>query len=293
MRESRVCAIVVTFHPDREVLENLAASRPQVDALVVVDNGSAQDEVALLSTLSVRIGFTLIENAANLGIAAALNQGVRWAQAGGFDYVLLFDQDSTANAGFVDTMLACFAASDPAEKLAILVPRYVDRRFGSVLAPPMRNGELELATTSGSMTPMRVFADAGLFAEELFIDGVDYEFSLRVRQRGWRIAECPEATLLHSPGTPTYHRLLGSKPFQAANYSPVRRYFQERNKIWVTRRYWRSFLPFCLGQFAISLKDLAKIVLVEQGKAGKIRYFFRGIRDGLLGRMGPFPGNKR
>jgi rhamnosyltransferase len=183
-------------------------------------------------------------------------------------------------------MLACATSSYWGDRLAIVVPRYLDSRFGSVLEPPGEaNGELQAATTSGSLTPMSVFETAGLFAEELFIDGVDYEYSLRVRARGLVIAECREAVLLHSPGTPTYHRILGSR-FQTANYSPVRRYYQERNKIWVTRRYWRRFLSFCMRQFSISIKDLIKIVLVEQDRGRKCRFFFRGISDGLRGRTG-------
>lgn len=40
MTAQKLCAVVVTFRPGPEVLENLATLRPQVDALVVVDNTS-------------------------------------------------------------------------------------------------------------------------------------------------------------------------------------------------------------------------------------------------------------
>ncbi len=286
MKEA-VCAVVVSYHPDAEVVKNLEALRAQVASVVVVDNGSTVEEIAMLCAASARLGFTLLRNRANFGIATALNRGVMWAREQDFEWVLLFDQDSTVTDGFVATMLECFQMSADAQSIAILVPRYVDRRFGSVLEPPPRNaGGLEAATTSGSLMPTEVFAIAGMFADELFIDGVDYEYSLRVRRVGMRIEECAEAVLLHSPGTPTMHRLPGCKPFQSANYSPVRRYYQERNKIWVTKRYWREFSGFCLRQFAISAKDLLKIVLVEEQKARKVQHFARGVLDGVRGRTG-------
>ena len=287
MQEVQVGAAVVSYHPDADVIQNLTLLRQQVQRVVVIDNGSPDAALQLLRKACQTLGFELIENGENLGIATALNQGVRSLRESGCAFALLLDQDSTVTDGYVETMLRCFHRSTDPKSLAILVPRYVDRRFGTVLEPPTGStGALEAATTSGSLMPIEIFAIAGFFADELFIDGVDYEYSLRVRRLGFRIAECADAVLLHSPGTPTYHRLLGSKPFQAANYSPIRRYYQERNKIWVSRRYWRTFSGFCAKQFAISAKDLLKIVLVEDDKGRKCRYFFSGVFDGLRERMG-------
>ena len=281
-------AVVVSFHPDADVLENLRLLREQIAYVVVVDNGSDEASVSALRAAAGVMGFELMENRENLGIAAALNGGIRRVREQGCASVLLFDQDSRVTEGYVETMMRCFAETrEVTTRTAILVPRYVDRRFGTVLAPPVgAGGTLEAATTSGSLMPVKIFEDVGWFAEELFIDGVDYEYSLRVRRAGFSIKDCTEAVLLHSPGSPTHHRMLGSKPFQVANYSPVRRYYQERNKIWVTKRYWRTFVGFCARQFLTSAKDLLKIVLVEENKAHKCRYFFLGWFDGLRGRTG-------
>ena len=291
MEWREVCAVVVTFHPDRTVAANLAAIRPQVAGMTVVDNGSPAEELAGLRGEAARLGFTLLENGANLGIAAALNRGVRWAAEHGFRSVLLLDQDSRVTEDFAAVMLACAERSALGERLAILVPRYVDSRSGKVLPPPATRtgGALQAATTSGSLMPLAIFAAAGCFWEELFIDGVDYEYSLRLRSLGYSIAECPEAVLLHAPGTPIFFRLPGTRRIvQAANYSPLRRYYQERNKVLIARRHWREHKAFLAGQFIISIKDMMKIVLMEPGKLRKIRFFLRGVVDGVRGRSGPF-----
>jgi rhamnosyltransferase len=287
MNELQVGAVVVTYHPDEDVAENLRLLREQVETMVVVDNGSSPVELEMLHRTRDALRFELIENGDNLGIATALNQGVRRVRELGRSYAMLFDQDSRVTEGFVTTMVQCFAASRSTKSLAILVPRYVDKRLGGILPPPVnRGGGLEMATTSGSLMPIEIFDIAGWFADELFIDIVDYEYSLRVRQVGFTIDECADAVLLHSPGTPTTHRWLGSKEFQAPNYSPVRRYYQERNKIWLTKRYWQSFPRYCLRTFVFSAKDLLKIVLVEEDKFRKCQYFWSGVRDGLRGRTG-------
>ncbi len=216
------------------------------------------------------LGFELIENGSNLGIATALNIGVRRGEALGAEWFLLLDQDGRVTEGYVAAILQGFAASASGERLGILVPRYVDSLYGNTLTSPRADGtKLEVAVTSGSLTPLRVFQQAGYFADELFIDQVDSEYSLRVRSLGYVIEECKDAVLLHSPGTPTYHRVFGSKPFQVANYGPVRRYYQARNLVWLAQKYGGTFRPFVMSQVKIHAKDFVKILLKRiAGRSG-------------------------
>jgi rhamnosyltransferase len=284
-----VCAVVISYHPDEYVFGNLSLLRRQIDNVIVVDNGSLSGEVEALRRLAGELGLTLIENADNLGIATALNQGVDAARGMQADWVFLFDQDSRVTPGFADAMLNGFYATAFGRRVGILNPRYIDSRFNTDL-PQHRylpSGELESATTSGSLSPMGIYDELGPFADELFIDGVDYEISLRARSRGYVCATCQEAVLLHAPGTPRRVSLAGFR-FTVANYSHVRRYFQERNKVWCAKRYFRRFPGFFYLQFFISFKDLMKVILGEENKGIKVRAFLRGTMDGVRNRMGPY-----
>ena len=287
MQLNQAAAVVVTFHPEAEVLANLAEVRPQIETLIVVDNGSSGTELELLRGAAWSMGFELIENGENLGVATALNVGVRRALALGAECIFLFDQDSRVTADFAATMLRGFAADPDAGRIGILIPLYIDMRYGTAMdAIREPDGSIETAITSGSLIPARVFRELGLFVDGLFIDGVDHEFSLRLRAASLMLKECVEARLLHSPGTPRSHTLVRKKPILSANYSPVRRYYQERNKVWLIRRYWRIFPGFCRRQLTVSSKELAKIVLFEEDKVRKCRFFVRGIWHGLRGRLG-------
>jgi rhamnosyltransferase len=287
MVENNVCAIVVTFHPDADVLENLSKLRSQVQALVVVDNGSPEASICLLRAASSQLGFELIANRENLGIAAALNSGIHWAEAGAYKWVILFDQDSAVTEGFMDAMIHAYESHPRHDRLAILAPRYVDKRSGAGIPQrATKDGALETAMTSGSLMLIASFREQGYFQEELFIDAVDYEYSLRVRGRGYLIEECDNAVLLHSPGSPTVVRFCGIRLFQTANYNPLRRYYQDRNRIWVARRYWRKFPGFCFRLMRSTLHEQVKTVLGESGKWRKCYYAALGTVDGLRGRMG-------
>lgn len=281
-----VCAVVVTFHPDADVLANLSALRPQVAQAIVVDNGSNADELRELRACAALLGMQLIENGANLGIASALNIGIRVGLAGGAAWLLLFDQDSRAAPGMVAAMVAAFEASPWGARLGILVPRYTDSRFGTDLPQNAASAGIEAAMTSGSLLRAETFERFGPFVDELFIDAVDYEYSLRLRQAGLVIAQTTSAELLHSPGAPRKFFLFGRKIFQCANYSQLRHYYQQRNKVWVARRYFRAFPGFCVKLFYYSVKDFFKILAGETDKATKCRFFLRGVADGLRGRMG-------
>jgi rhamnosyltransferase len=287
MIPNNVTAIVVTFHPDSDVLENLSKLRKQVHSVVVVDNGSRPESLVPFRAASLSLGFRLIENGENLGVATALNIGIRHAQIAGADWVLLFDQDSIVTPGFTEAMLQGFASSRWKDRLGILVPHYIDKRLGSPLSViGVKGGELEGAITSGSLLPMSVVRDNGCFEDCLFIDAVDFEYSLRLRSRGLHIEECSQAVLLHSPGTPKLHRFRGRYLFQSNNYSPTRRYYQQRNNIWIARRYWTIFPRFCFNLFFASLKDSVKILIAEDDKWTKLQAGFIGIVDGIRERMG-------
>jgi rhamnosyltransferase len=293
LQSNSVCAVIVTFHPEPDVVENLSKVRQQVQGLVVVDNGSPQDAIQRLRSASHQLGFELIENGENLGIGAALNTGIRWVQANTFEWVILFDQDSAVTDGFMDAMLHAFENISKRDRLGILVPRYVDKRSGIPLPQDAaKSGGLETAMTSGSLMRVSSFREHGLFEEELFIDSVDSEYSLRLRKNGYLIEECRDAVLLHSPGDPTVLRLYGIRLFQTANYSAVRRYYQDRNRIWLTRKYWRVFPKFCLRLYRDSFKEHAKTILGEGQKWSKCYYAGLGILDGLRGHMGKFDRKK-
>jgi rhamnosyltransferase len=287
MIPNNVTAVVVTFHPDNDVLENLSKVHQQVQRIVVVDNGSRLESLLPLREASSSIGFNLIENGENLGVATALNIGIRQAQIDGSDWVLLFDQDSSVTPGFTEAMLQGFASSRWAGRLGILVPHYIDKRLGSPLSViGVKGGELEAAITSGSLLPMSVVRDNGYFEDGLFIDAVDFEYCLRLRSRGLHIEECNQAVLLHSPGTPKVHRFRGRYLFKSNNYSPARRYYQQRNNIWIARRYWTKFPLFCFNLFFTGVKDCVKILIAEDDKGTKLWACFTGFVDGIKGRMG-------
>lgn len=282
--EARVCAVIVTYNPEPAFLDNIGAIAPQVGHIVVVDNGSGSAIQPHLMTLEAGHDCTVIRNRQNLGIAAALNLGVKYAIEAGFNWIATFDQDSHVSDGFIAQMLETYQQAGNPEKIAIIAPTYVDRESG-IRQPIMRarNGKILVTMTSGNMLPSSVFQRLGTFDESLYMDYVDIEFCLRARRRGMAIIQSP-AILFHSCGRLTRHSLLGRR-FGASNHSAERRYYITRNRL-------RLLLPYAADwswlwrEVKMMLAEATKIALVEDNKWKKFRAMAAGTADALSGKMG-------
>jgi rhamnosyltransferase len=287
MSGNGVCAVIVSFQPRAEDFGNLAKVRPQVERLVVVDNGSSADKIRLLRNASRELDFALIENGENLGIGAALNIGVRWAEANGSQWVALFDQDSAVTEGFIAQMLADFEYYARQRNILLLVPGYKDPVTGVERVCGLHeDGGPFVTITSGSLLPMKAFEKCGYFKEELFIYTVDDEYSLRLRSQGYSIGLSPHAILLHTSGTPTYFSIFGKQWFDTTNYRPGVRYYISRNRAWMSVKYGVRYPRWARGALRASFLDLCKLAIAEDSRWAKVKMVFRGFCDGVLGRMG-------
>jgi len=272
------------------MIENLSSLVSQVNGTIVVDNGSSPQELDALRTMSLRCGVKLIENGWNVGLAEALNQGVRRALQDDFEWVILFDQDSELTPDFVDEMFATWDRHPQRGRIGSIHPRYVDPvtgRESSILRA--EDGGPFKSMTSGALMPAWIFDKVGFFASEYFIDEIDSEYCLRIRAAGYLVADSDRAVLRHHTGNPEPCSIMGFT-FRPTHHSAIRRYYMTRNRVVVYRKYLPVF-PRCILHSAYeSFRETLKCFLGERDRVRKFRNFLLGTWDGLLGRMGPREG---
>ena len=284
----KVCAIIVTYHPDEDLAQHITVLLKQVDGLVVVDNLSSEAELVHIRELARQHSFTLLENEDNLGIGTALNRGIQWvASHGAFTHVALFDQDSEIGENFFSSMFTLLANHPTPEKVGIVASRITNKNTGASDGPRRgARGNYLVAQTSGSLMPLEVFRAEGGFKEDLFIDYVDFEYCLRIISDGWLIEYCDAAVLLHVPGDSNSHSLFGFHLGTSLNYSPLRTYYSMRNGAWVMREYWNKQPEWCRGQVIRVLKGRLRVILFEHNRTSKLMASARGLKDGLRGELG-------
>jgi rhamnosyltransferase len=282
----RVCAVIVTYNPSDAMVENLPRVLAQMDGLVVIDNGSSHDKILALRSSRHKLGFHLIQNKENLGVAEALNQGVGWAKSEDYSWVILLDQDSELTDHFVASMFATWELHPQRERIASIHPTYVDPETG--VSPKIRragDGGPVVSVTSGALMPSWVFDKVGLFSSEYFIDYVDHEYCFRIRAAGYLIADSSTAILLHSAGHPRANSFCGFK-FRPTHHTAIRRYYISRNRVATYRAYFAVFPRWIARSMYDDLRETIKCFLGEKDRGRKARSFLRGTWDGLIGRMG-------
>jgi len=288
-----ICAIVVTYNPDIELPERLARTAAQVDQVIIIDNSSSRESLPYIRQAALISNVVVKYNRKNMGIAAAMNIGVKYAEAAGYEWVMTFDQDSSVTPGMVVSMLRAYEAFPEKKKLALISPRFRARTTG-LLTTFATGAERAVSglyssvlrtMTSGNLIRCEIFSSVGYFNEEMFIDYVDNEFCLRCVEKGLVIIEAQEAILIHSLGSITQHRLLWHS-CEVTNHDHVRRYYITRNRMYIYRKYLTIFPLWILMDLRAFLLETIKLALFEQDRRRKIVSILRGICHGMAGKMG-------
>jgi rhamnosyltransferase len=292
-----VCAVIVTYHPDAGFPARLQRVLGQAGAVIIVDNGSGEPSATRLRELPPDGRVEIDYNGENLGIATALNRGVRRAAARGFDWALLLDQDTLPDEDMVEHLLAaaaaCVAGASGAEP-AVIGSRYRDTHGrGAEALRLSREGplwqEMESVISSGSLLSLAAYAAIGPFRDEFFIDYVDTEFCFRARAAGYLVIETRRPLMAHTIGAPSAHTMLWSTKW-TTNHPPDRRYYIARNNTVMLREYgagntrsWR------LKSLVRCFRLCKRIALYESDKGLKIAAVAEGWWDAVRGNMGPRP----
>ena len=242
----RVFAGIVTYNPQIDrLIENVEAIAPQVERIVVFDNGSANLSEVEDALRAHGDSSDVIANGANAGMAHALNVLCERAKAEGVDYILLLDQDSVAPEGFVD--LLC---EHTGEDVGITAPFVMDRNNVRHVLMDEAVEQTDMVITSGSLVNLDIWERVGGYDENLFVDWVDYEYCDALLLQGYRILKVRDAVLLHEIGKKQYSRMGWSFTFEKGFFRwPVyqddrpfiRRYDKVKAQVYVTLKYrWTS-----------------------------------------------------
>ena len=225
-----------------------------------------------------------------MGIAYALNEGLRYAKDHGYLWMGTFDQDSTVPDDFLYEIISAFKKFHQKEKVAILSPIYL-LPDGSMKSFSFKNKELnelqniDFTMTSGNIINVSKVKHIGGFDSSLFIDYVDFDLCLRLRAQDFLILENRNVILQHELGRNFSHRKFLWKKVGIPNYPPIRVYFSTRNRLILYFRYWKTAPRFVIHDMLSFFVAFMKIVLFESEKKSKIQAFFIGFIDGVLRRL--------
>lgn len=280
-------AVVVLYHPDDSAVDNISGYQHWVDIIYVIDNTPEGVTNLFLYKLTKIKSLQYIRIGENVGIAAALNCGVKKAQDAGYQWVATFDQDSAVTDGYFSAMEDAFRAVLDKECIAIISPVYVEHSYANQVtyAPSEPFCFVESTMTSGNIVNIDAWGKVGGFDNELFIDYVDHDFCLKCGDKGYKIVQANHALLKHSLGAFSEEKFI-YRNFKVTNHNFIRRYYNARNRIVIYKRYYSSHRQWIVYDFKSFLKELVKLILLEKDPLRKMWYVTRGLLDGFRGRLG-------
>ncbi|MDH1213495.1 glycosyltransferase [Pseudomonas chengduensis] len=270
----KVFATVVTFNGGEGIRDTVLALHNVVDYIYIVDNCSDFETKKILLEFDgfETVGVCFLED--NVGIGAALNVALTKAKELGFEWFLSMDQDSVFRPGFLESF-SDFVKNNP--KALIMSPA-INSNFS------MKNEfrTVEYAITSGNLVHMSVFEKIGNYNEWFFIDGVDFEFSLRARQSGIDIYCIAGALLDHKLGDGTVKYF---KRFHTY-HSPLRRYYIFRNHFYLFKLFFKYY-PFLLTKMSVSrFIYILTIVVFGKERFSSLGRIFLGVSHFFIGKVG-------
>lgn len=230
--------------------------------IIIVDNASSDKSQEEIKNLMLKIQHVkLIQNKANMGYAAANNQGIRASKG---DYILLLNSDTEVRKGTIQNIISY---ADSHHDIAAATCRV-----------ELANGSLDMACHRGFPTPWaaftyfsgleRIFPRSILFSqyhqgyknmskehmvdcisgafffirrsvietigfldEAFFMYGEDIDWCYRIRQKGIKIAYIPQVSVIHKK----WQSGFASDNMQAQKQT--KQYFYEAMRLFYDKHY--------------------------------------------------------
>lgn len=275
-----ICCLIITFNPDNGLLKLINTMSKQVNRIIIVDNNSTNEGAKIIDSIENQDKVDIIRNNTNVGIATALNQGVKEAMKFNFDFVLTFDQDSTPFDNIINVIQEVYNSYSSKNEIGAIGVSYTSSFEDTFNAVPKQRKYLEkdYLITSGCLICVESFVKIGGFRDDFFIDNVDIEYSLRLKKNGKKSLITTKPGMIHKAGDPLKKKILGFI-ITSSNHSSFRRYFMSRNHVIVTRDYFLTNPYFILKLNFFYILSVIKIIVVEKDIMSKLKRSYRGFKD--------------
>ncbi len=296
---NKVIAVIVTFNTGFEIKDNIKSFLTQVEKIILVDNSSDSSTKKLINSIRDNNPeeIHVILNHENLGLAKAQNIGIKEALTFDPDWIMIFDDDSELLPDSISNMMSIYKKLSNNENIAMLVPQVIERNISKksifiinhkpfIKRVSFDKNELVIrkvltAIASGSLVKADIFKNGLYMDEELFIDYIDIDFSLKINLLGYEIVAIKNSKLFHTLGNRKNFYFFG-KRFILNNHKPFRRYYIFRNRFIVWNKYYKTNFNYVFYDFIVSIIEAFKILLFENSRLENFKNMIKGIKDGIF-----------
>jgi GT2 family glycosyltransferase len=218
----KIYSVILTFNnytDTYECVNSVLSNNFKVTGIVIVDNGSHDNSTKkLLSVFGNNSTIHFILNNQNLGFAAGVNVGIRYALKQGADYILLLNNDTIIDKNCISYLISEISKSS---SFAIAGPRifyynnpnkiwhgggYFSYLKAGIVIPEKNKLSTNFDETAKTVTFLTgcamliknsIFDKIGFFDEDYFFYGEDLDFCMRALRNGYTLLYVPKAKVWH------------------------------------------------------------------------------------------------
>lgn len=303
IKQYKVAACLTTYEDKEAAIRCLKAITSQsfpIQKILIVDNS----QKPLLTFQNNEEQVLIKHHPENIGTGGSLSWAIAWATEQCYDFLWAFDQDSIVQKDCLSQLLSIYTKlNKPNYLIGIIAPTALDIRSNNIIdgakfnhdqfipyRPAIRDRpyECDSPITSGSLISLAAAKTISPPRADLFIDGVDLDYGLRLRHQGFHNLIVPSAVMQHSFGNPVTVKFFQKERIEQ-KYSALRHYYICRNHTYLDTRYAKGLycLTSCLRRLKYMFSKIVFIMLYDsEDKALKIRACLLGTYHGLKGKLG-------
>lgn len=230
VNKMKLAAVVILYYPDESVFNNISSYIEEVDALYIYDNSPINTFENQIHKLRKTRYYW---DGKNEGIAKRLNSALKLCINEGYDHLLTMDQDSS----FENNDLSKYKYLIEELEIENIRMYGIQHDRKEILTNEYSYEMNKLLITSGSILPVKSINDIGYFNEELFIDGVDTEYCLRIYEKYFKTIQFTSIVLNHNIGITTTKITPLLKLEKRHFHSPLRAYYISRNYFYLRNKF--------------------------------------------------------
>lgn len=227
-----------------ECLKSLEKIQYQNYKVILVNNAAKDISSDIFQQFSKVI---IINNKENFGFAKASNQGIQKAVDDKADYIAVLNSDTIVSEDFLDILVNhCEKSPRLVVSPGIFYYHQRDRieNFGGFLIYALsltkRNQSKELTVPdylSGAcfLAKREVFEDVGLFDEDYWAYLEDCDWSLRAKQKRYKLCVIPESKIWHKHSASTK---------EGKGWSAIKAFYITRNSLLLAKKNFKGLRKY-------------------------------------------------
>lgn len=232
----------------KECLDSLKKQTYNNFEIILVDNGSTDGSIDFIQK-EYGDFVKIIRNETNLGFAEGSNIGIRSARG---EFIVLLNNDTKTDPFWLEELVKTIHIDPKVGMWGSKIYSYYHKNqieaVGELIywdGLTRAKGQFEIDNGQfnfmeeilyppgcGAMYRRKIFDEIGLFDKDFFAYADDAEIGIRARLAGWKALFVPKAIL--------YHKNSGT----GGQHSPFKAFYVERNRFWITIKYFPLPLLF-------------------------------------------------